>query len=142
MENLKEAIAQLKREKNAVVLGHYYQRDEIQEIADFVGDSLALAQWAARTEVDIIVMCGVHFMGETAKILCPDKKVLVPDSLAGCSLADSCPADRRPVCTIHQRTSGAYGDILRQHHGSRQGADRRGGDLDQRQADCGKLPQR
>ena len=94
MENLKEAIAQLKREKNAVVLGHYYQRDEIQEIADFVGDSLALAQWAARTEADIIVMCGVHFMGETAKILCPDKKVLVPDSLAGCSLADSCPADR------------------------------------------------
>ena len=94
MENLKEAIAQLKREKNAVVLGHYYQRDKIQEIADFVGDSLALAQWAARTEADIIVMCGVHFMGETAKILCPDKKVLVPDSLAGCSLADSCPADR------------------------------------------------
>lgn len=94
MENLKEAIAQLKREKNAVVLSHYYQRDEIQEIADFVGDSLALAQWAARTEADIIVMCGVHFMGETAKILCPDKKVLVPDSLAGCSLADSCPADR------------------------------------------------
>lgn len=94
MENLKEAIAQLKREKNAVVLGHYYQRDEIQEIADFVGDSLALAQWAARTEADIIVMCGVHFMGETAKILCPNKKVLVPDSLAGCSLADSCPADR------------------------------------------------
>ena len=94
MENLKEAIAQLKREKNAVVLGHYYQRDEIQEIADFVGDSLALAQWAACTEADIIVMCGVHFMGETAKILCPDKKVLVPDSLAGCSLADSCPADR------------------------------------------------
>ena len=94
MENLKEAIAKLKREKNAVVLGHYYQRDEIQEIADFVGDSLALAQWAARTEADIIVMCGVHFMGETAKILCPDKKVLVPDSLAGCSLADSCPADR------------------------------------------------
>ena len=94
MENLKEAIAQLKREKIAVVLGHYYQRDEIQEIADFVGDSLALAQWAARTEADIIVMCGVHFMGETAKILCPDKKVLVPDSLAGCSLADSCPADR------------------------------------------------
>ncbi len=94
MENLKEAIAQLKREKNAVILGHYYQRDEIQEIADFVGDSLALAQWAARTEADNIVMCGVHFMGETAKILCPDKKVLVPDSLAGCSLADSCPADR------------------------------------------------
>ena len=94
MENLTQAIAQLKQEKNAVILGHYYQRGEIQDIADFVGDSLALAQWAARTEADVIVMCGVHFMGETAKILCPEKKVLVPDLKAGCSLADSCPADR------------------------------------------------
>ena len=93
MENLIEAIKQLKKEKNAVILGHYYQRGEIQDIADYVGDSLALAQWAAKTEADIIVMCGVHFMGETAKVLCPEKKVLVPDMAAGCSLADSCPAD-------------------------------------------------
>ena len=92
-EELVEMIAALKREKNAVILGHYYQCGEIQDIADFVGDSLALAQWAAKTDADIIVMCGVHFMGETAKVLCPDKKVLVPDFNAGCSLADSCPAD-------------------------------------------------
>ena len=93
MDNLREEIEKLKKEKNAVVLGHYYQRSDIQDVADFVGDSLALAQWAAKTEADIIVMCGVHFMGETAKVLCPDKKVLVPDLAAGCSLADSCPAD-------------------------------------------------
>ena len=87
---LREEIARLKKEKNALVMAHYYQRDEIQEIADFIGDSLALARKAAATDADIIVMCGVHFMGETAKILCPDKKVLVPDLAAGCSLADSC----------------------------------------------------
>lgn len=92
-ENLVEMIHQLKREKNAVILGHYYQRGEIQDIADFVGDSLAMAQWAATVEADVLVVCGVHFMGETAKILCPDKMVLVPDLNAGCSLADSCPAD-------------------------------------------------
>ena len=92
-EELVEMIAALKREKNAVILGHYYQRGEIQDIADFVGDSLAMAQWAAKVEADILVVCGVHFMGETAKILCPDKMVLVPDLNAGCSLADSCPAD-------------------------------------------------
>ena len=90
---LREEIARLKKEKNALVMAHYYQRDEIQEIADFIGDSLALARKAAETDADIIVMCGVHFMGETAKILCPDKKVLVPDLEAGCSLADSCDAE-------------------------------------------------
>lgn len=90
--DLKAEIDRLRKEKNAVILAHYYQTGEIQDIADFVGDSLALAQWAAKTEASLLVMCGVHFMGETAKILCPDKKVLVPDLNAGCSLADSCPA--------------------------------------------------
>lgn len=94
MNNLIESIKQLKKEKNAIILGHYYQKGEIQDIADYVGDSLALAQWAAKTDANIIVVCGVHFMGETAKILCPNKKVLVPDLNAGCSLADSCPADK------------------------------------------------
>ena len=91
--SLVEEIKNLRRQKNAIILAHYYQHGEIQDIADFVGDSLALAQWAAKADCDIIVMCGVHFMGETAKILCPDKKVLVPDINAGCSLADSCKAD-------------------------------------------------
>ena len=87
---LREEISRLKKEKNALIMAHYYQRDEIQEIADFIGDSLALARQAAKTDADIIVMCGVHFMGETAKILSPEKKVLIPDTEAGCSLADSC----------------------------------------------------
>ena len=91
--NYVEEIKKLKAEKNAVIMAHYYQSADIQDIADYIGDSLALAQWAAKTDADIIVMCGVHFMGETAKILSPDKKVLVPDMNAGCSLADSCPAD-------------------------------------------------
>lgn len=91
---LNEEIARLKKEKNALIMAHYYQREEIQEIADFIGDSLALARQAAKTDADVIVMCGVHFMGETAKILCPGKTVLVPDLAAGCSLADSCPPDQ------------------------------------------------
>lgn len=90
---LKDAINQMRKEKNAIILAHYYQTGDLQDIADYVGDSLALAQWAAKTTADIIVLCGVHFMGETAKILCPNKKVLVPDVNAGCSLADSCPAE-------------------------------------------------
>lgn len=87
-------INRLKKEKNAIIMAHYYQICDIQDIADVVGDSLALAQKAAKTDADIIVLSGVHFMGETAKILSPQKKVLVPDIEAGCSLADSCPADK------------------------------------------------
>lgn len=94
-EELKKQILELKKQKNAVILAHYYVNGEVQDIADYVGDSLALAQKAAAEcqQADIVVMCGVNFMGETVKVLCPDKKVLVPDTEAGCSLADSCPAD-------------------------------------------------
>src|SRR5829696_3311302 len=88
------AIQRLKRERNAVLLAHNYQRDEIQDIADVVGDSLGLSQAAARTDADVIVFCGVHFMAETAAILCPDKTVLIPDREAGCSLADSISAEQ------------------------------------------------
>lgn len=91
--HLPSEIRRLCREKNAIIMAHYYTEGCVQDVADFVGDSLALAQQAARTDARIIVMCGVHFMGETAKILCPDKKVLIPDPTATCSLAESCPAD-------------------------------------------------
>lgn len=92
--DLKTEIRRLAKEKNAVIMAHYYVNGEVQDIADFLGDSLALAQQAAKTDADIIVLCGVHFMGETAAILCPNKKVLVPDMNATCSLAESCPADK------------------------------------------------
>lgn len=112
------AVRQLCQEKNAIIMAHYYTRPEIQDVADFIGDSLALAQQATRVDADIIVMCGVHFMGETMKILCPEKKVLVPDLTAGCSLADSCRAedlekfiaehaDQKPMVVSYVNTSAA-----------------------------------
>ncbi len=91
--DIKAEIRRMCKEKNAVIMAHYYTEGEVQDLADFVGDSLALAQKAATTDADIIVMCGVHFMGETNKILCPDKTVLVPDLNASCSLAESCSAE-------------------------------------------------
>ncbi len=93
MKTITEKIIELKKEKNAVILAHYYQEEAIQDLADYVGDSLGLSQKAAETAADIIVFAGVHFMAETAKILSPNKKVILPDLKAGCSLAESCPPD-------------------------------------------------
>ncbi len=92
-ENLNEHIQKLKKERNAVILAHYYQESEIQDVADYLGDSLALAQYAQKTTHDVILFAGVHFMAETAKILNPTKKVVIPSLEAGCSLAESCPAE-------------------------------------------------
>jgi len=92
VDELEDGIKRLKKERNAVILAHYYQESEIQDLADYVGDSLQLSQAAAKTEADVIVFCGVHFMAETAKILNPTKAVVIPDLKAGCSLADGCPA--------------------------------------------------
>lgn len=93
MDAMRDKVLKLAKEKNAIILAHYYQTPDIQEIADFKGDSLALAQHAAKADADIILFAGVHFMGETAKILNPTRKVLIPDLEAGCSLAESCPGD-------------------------------------------------
>lgn len=102
--DLKAEIVRLKKEKGAVIMAHYYQNGDIQDLADYIGDSLALARIASTLDAPIIVLCGVHFMAETAKVLCPDKKVLCPDINAGCSLADSCPADE-------------FAEFIKQHPG-------------------------
>src|SRR3954454_23922609 len=99
MLNLTQEITQLKKKHNATILAHYYQDGDIQELADFTGDSLKLARAATQVRTGTIVFCGVHFMAETAKMLNPDKRVLLPDLKAGCSLADSCPA---PALARHQ----------------------------------------
>ena len=110
--DVKTEIKRMCKEKNAVIMAHYYTDAEVQDLADFVGDSLALAQKAATTDADIIVMCGVHFMGETNKILCPDKTILVPDLNASCSLAESCPTD------TFEKFVKAHPNKLCKHYGS------------------------
>ena len=120
--DLEKEIPRLKKEMNAIILAHYYQEAEIQDLADFVGDSLGLAQQAAKTDASVIVFCGVHFMAETAKILSPEKLVVIPDLDAGCSLADRCPADRR--VRRHASGRGCSGAVRRRHRRGRRGARR------------------
>src|SRR4026207_1535563 len=102
--DLAEEILELKRERNAVILAHNYQVKELQDIADYVGDSLGLSFQAAKTTADVILFCGVHFMAETAKILNPSKKVLLPDLDAGCSLSESCPPEKLKASPDHPAT--------------------------------------
>ena len=129
--DLAEEILELKRERNAVILAHNYQEREIQEIADFVGDSLGLSFKAAETEADVIAFCGVHFMAETAKIVNPGKKVVLPDLDAGCSLSESCPADRLEAFLGEHRGKKLLRRRLYQLLRGREGALRR--DLHQRE---------
>jgi hypothetical protein len=122
-EELEDGIRRLKAERNAVILAHYYQESELQDLADFVGDSLQLSQAAASTKADVIAFCGVHFMAETAKILNPDKIVVVPDLEAGCSLADGCPAPA--FAHWLEKYPGPHGGELHQLLGRGEGAVRR-----------------
>ena len=106
--DLRQRVLELKKERNAIILAHSYQTADIQEVADYVGDSLGLAYQAKETDADVILFCGVHFMAETAKIVNPGKPVLLPDLDAGCSLADSCPADQLKAAIAVQPTSPAH----------------------------------
>ena len=122
--DLRKEIRRMCAEKNAVLLAHYYTPGEVQECADFIGDSLALARKAAATDADIIVMCGVHFMAETCKLLSPEKKVLAPDLNAGCSLADSCRAE--DLKRFKEEPPRLQGGELCQHHSRGEGTHRCG----------------
>src|ERR1700742_3974776 len=106
--DLADELRELKRERNAVILAHNYQVPELQDVADFVGDSLGLSYQAAKTDADVIAFCGVHFMAETAKIVNPAKKVVLPDLEAGCSLSESCPADKLAAYLAEHRDKNYY----------------------------------